>query len=65
MVDPWSAWDEHVKETGQPQRVAADLNDVELLNLLAADRAGRRSLEKDLIKQELFTRLQEARGARR
>lgn len=65
MVDPWSAWDEHVKETGHPHRVAADLTDAELLNLLACDRAGRRGLEKDFIKQELFSRLQDARGPRR
>lgn len=62
MVDPWSGWDERVKRTGQPQRVAEDATDAELLNLLACERGGRRGVEKDLIKQELFERLTSTRG---
>lgn len=57
MVDVWRSWDERLKDTGQPHRVAEDLSDAELLNLLSSERGGRRSLEKDLIKQELFERL--------
>lgn len=62
MVDPWLSWDERLKETGQPRRVAEDLTDAQLLNLLACERQGRRGMEKDLIKQELFDRLQTQRG---
>lgn len=62
MVDPWRSWDERLKETGQPQRVAEDLTDAELLNLLACEPSGGRGLEKDVIKQELFDRLQTQRG---
>lgn len=58
MVDPWDSWDERIKRTGAPHRVAEILTDVELLNLLAQERAGRRGLEKEVIKQELFERLQ-------
>jgi hypothetical protein len=57
MVDPWQTWDERLKTTGQPRRVAEDLTDVELLNLLAVERAGNRHVEKEVIKQELFERL--------
>ena len=62
MVDVWRSWDERLKQTGQPRRVAEDLTDVQLLNLLCSERGGRRTLEKDLIKQELFERLASQRG---
>jgi hypothetical protein len=62
MVDPWRSWDDRLKARGQPRRVCEDLTDAELLNLLACERNGRRGLEKDLIKQELFDRLQAQRG---
>ena len=62
MGDLWRSWDERIKETGQPHRVCEDLTDVELLNLLSSEREGRRNLEKDLIKQELFERLAGQRG---
>lgn len=57
MGDLWLSWDERLKDVGQPRRVAEDLTDVQLLNLLSSERDGRRSLEKDVIKQELFDRL--------
>lgn len=57
MPDPWDTWDQRIKQTGHPHRVAEELSDLELLNLLAVDRAGRRQVEKDLIKQELYERL--------
>lgn len=63
MPDPWDLWDARVKQTGDPTDVAADLSDLEVLNLLAAWRAERRDLEKQILKREAFVRMQ-ARLAR-
>lgn len=62
MFDPWAAWDDRVKTTGRPSRVAQQLTDPDLLNLLAAERSGRRDAEKRILKDELLARLGSARA---
>jgi hypothetical protein len=57
MPDVWTLWDKMVDATGRPARVAEDLNDLELLNLLADDEDPDRDFEKRIIQQEVFRRM--------
>lgn len=61
MPDPWITWDERVKETGRPSRLAEELTDVEILNLIASERSGPRVVEKRILKDELLARLELSR----
>lgn len=61
MADPWTTWDERVKATGRPSRLAEELTDVEILNLIASERSGARGLEKRILKDELLARLEMSR----
>lgn len=58
MTDPWNMWDNRVHSCGRPDRVASEMAHAELLALLGDDRHGRRDLEKQIIRQELLTRLE-------
>lgn len=61
MADPWTVWDERIKQTGRPSRLAESLTDVEILNLLASEQAGPRPVEKRVLKDELLARLEASR----
>lgn len=56
MPDPWALWDEKVKRSGFPTRVAEELNDLELLILLSDDNP-RRPIEKQILRQECYRRM--------
>lgn len=56
MTDLWRGWDDLCDRTGRPSRVAKELTDAELLNLLAsADPA--RDIERNILKDEANRRL--------
>ncbi|HWG90787.1 MAG TPA: hypothetical protein VNZ52_08080 [Candidatus Thermoplasmatota archaeon] len=63
MTDPWDVWDERVFQVGRLTRVAEELTDEEIVCLIARESAGRREIEKRVLKDELLGRLH--RGSRR
>ena len=64
-VDPWRAWEDEVRQTGRPDRVARELTDEELVNLLAARGADENPIERHVLKQEALERLHRAHEAHR
>lgn len=62
MPDPWDDWDTRVRSCGREQRVAQDLSDAELLNLLSSERAADRDIEKHILKDEALARMQRSRS---
>lgn len=56
MVNPWRTWDEEVKKTGRPSRVAQELPNPLIVALLRADDEDR-ALEKRLLGDEILRRL--------
>lgn len=57
MVNVWTVWDERLQASGRPGRVARELTDVELLNLLASEQPDR-GHEKRILKEEAHRRLE-------
>lgn len=53
-MDLWDQWERSVSETGRPERVAMDLSDEELVNLLAVadeDDATTRALKQEALQR--------------
>lgn len=65
MVDPWDAWDDRLIQRGGPERLAQDLTDEELLNLLASEAGHGRRAQKSILKQEALDRLHRAQRSDR
>ena len=57
MVNVWSVWDERLHASGRPARVARELTDYEILNMLASNEPDRGN-EKRLLKEEVHRRLE-------
>lgn len=56
MTDVWREWDSHLQGTGRPTRVARELTDAELLNMLASNDPDR-EIERHILKDEANRRM--------
>lgn len=60
MPDPWRLWEERFERCGRIERVAEELNDAEILILLADDEPGRET-EKQILAEEAERRMAKGR----